>query len=67
MTINCIRERVLILKKLWNRYHDTKHCGILLQQLNNDICLFLGVKLPEDLEKQISDLKKEIHDYDNQQ
>ena len=67
MTINCIRERVLILKKLWNRYHDTKHCGILLQQLNNDICLFLGVKLPEDLEKQISDLEKEIHNYDNQQ
>mgnify|MGYP004516916793 CR=1 FL=1 len=62
MTINCIKERVRILEHLWDRYHNKKHCDILLQQLNNDICLFLGVKLPEDLEKQISDLEKEIHE-----
>ena len=61
MTINCIAERVYILKKLWNRYHDNKHCSILLQQLNNDICLFLGEKLPDELEKQIDELEKEIH------
>lgn len=25
MTINCIQERVTILKKLWNREHDEKN------------------------------------------
>lgn len=66
MTINCIRERVLILKKLWNREHDPKTCDILLQQLNNDICFFLGEKLPDDLEKEIAELEKEVYNYDNQ-
>ena len=28
MTINCIRKRVLILKKLWNIYHDNKQTEI---------------------------------------
>lgn len=67
MTINCIRERVLILKKLWNRYHDNKHCSILLQQLKSDIIFFCGEKVPDELQIEIDDLQKEIYDYDNQQ
>ena len=59
MTINCIRERVLILKKLWNRHHDPKTCNILLQQLNNDISFFLGEKLPDDLEKEVQNDNKQ--------
>lgn len=60
MTINCIKERVTILKKLWNREHDDRTMKILLNQLNNDICFFLGEKLPTDLEKEIAELEKEV-------
>lgn len=67
MTINCIRERVLMLKKLWNRYHDNKHCSILLQQLKSDIIFFCGEKVPDELQIEIDDLQKEINNYDNQQ
>ena len=62
MTINCIEERVKVLEKLWNRYHNKKHCDILLNQLTNDIVFFLGIKLPEDLEKRIDKIDKEIHE-----
>lgn len=65
MTINCIKERVLILKKLWNRNHDAHTIKVLLSQLNNDICFFLGKKLPQDLEKEIDELEKEVSKYDN--
>lgn len=65
MTINCIDERVKILKKLWNREHDHKTMCILLKQLNNDICFFLGKKLPPDLEKEIDELEKEVNKYDD--
>lgn len=60
MTINCIEERVKILKKLWNREHDARTMKILLNQLNNDIVFFLGEKLPDDLEKEITRLEKEV-------
>lgn len=62
MTVECIHERVTILEKLWNRYHDKKCCDILLQQLTNDIVFFLNVKLPKDLEERINKLDEEIHD-----
>lgn len=65
MTISCIRERVLILEKLWNRNHDKKHCDILLQQLTNDIVFFCSEKLTEDLERKINELDKEIHNDHN--
>lgn len=65
MTINCICERITILKKLWNREHDPKTCGILLQQLNNDIIFFCGEKLPNDLQTTIDELQKEIYKYDH--
>lgn len=61
MTIDCIEERVKVLEKLWNKYHNKKHCDILLNQLTNDIVFFLGVKLPEDLEKRIDKIDEEIH------
>lgn len=60
MTINCIEERVKILKKLWNREHDARTMKILLNQLNNDIVFFFGEKLPDDLEKEITRLEKEV-------
>lgn len=65
MTINCIDERVKILKKLWNREHDQKTMKILLNQLNNDIVFFLGEKLPQDMDKEIEDLENEVYKYDN--
>lgn len=65
MTINCIKERVLILKKLWNRNHDAHTINVLLSQLNNDIVFFLGEKLPDDLENKISELEKEVGKYDD--
>lgn len=65
MTINCINERVKILKKLWNREHDQKTMKILLNQLNNDIVFFLGEKLPPDIDKEIEDLENEVYKYDN--
>lgn len=66
MTINCISERLLILKKLWNRHHDPKTCNILLQQLKSDIIFFCGEKLPDELQTRIDDLQKEIYKYDDQ-
>lgn len=65
MTINCINERVKILKKLWNREHDEKTMKILLNQLNNDIVFFLGVKLPKDIDKDIEELENEVYTYDH--
>lgn len=65
MTINCIDERVKILKKLWNREHDQKTMKILLNQLNNDIVFFLGEKLPPDIDKEIEDLENEVYKYDH--
>lgn len=65
MTINCIKERVLILKKLWNRNHDAHTINVLLNQLTNDIVFFLGKKLPPDLEKEIDELEKEVSKYDD--
>lgn len=65
MTINCIEERVKILKKLWNREHDQKTMKILLSQLNYDIVFFLGKKLPPDIDKEIEDLENEVYKYDN--
>lgn len=62
MTIDCIEERVKILEKLWNRYHNKKHCDVLLNQLTNDIVFFLGIKLPKDLEDRIDKIDKEIHE-----
>ena len=64
MTINCIEERVKILEHLWNKHHDTKHCGILLQQLKNDIVFFCSEKLTEDLERKINELYEEINDHE---
>lgn len=61
MTINCIKERVIILEKLWNRHHDNRICNILLKQLTSDITYFLGEKLPEDLEKRLDELDEEIN------
>lgn len=61
MTINCIRERTLILEKMWQEHHNKKVCNILLQQLTNDIVFFLGEKLPEDLEQRLDQLDEEIH------
>lgn len=65
MTINCIDERVKILKKLWNREHDEKTMKILLNQLNNDIVFFLGEKLPKDIDKDIEELENEVYAYDH--
>lgn len=65
MTTNCIKERVTILKKLWNREHDEKTMKILLNQLNNDIVFFLGEKLPKEIDKEIEELEKEVHKYDH--
>lgn len=65
MTINCIKERVTILKKLWNREHDKKTMKILLNQLNNDIVFFLGEKLPKEIDKEIEELEKEVYKYDH--
>lgn len=65
MTINCIDERVKILKKLWLREHDSKTMKILLNQLTNDIVFFLGKKLPPDLENEIDELEKEVSKYDD--
>ena len=64
MTVNCIRTRVDILERLWNRYHDNKHCRILLQQLNDDIVFFLDSKLPEDIEQKLDRIKEEVNDND---
>lgn len=65
MTINCIRERVKILKKLWNREHDPRTMDILLKQLKSDIIFFCNEKLPEDLEKRLDELDEEINHGNN--
>lgn len=64
MTINCINERIKILKKLWNREHDARTMKILLNQLNNDIVFFLGEKLPKEIDKSIEEFEKEVYKYD---
>lgn len=64
MTINCIKERVKILKKLWNREHDEKTMKILLNQLNNDIVFFCGEKIPENLKIQIDELAEEVNKHE---
>lgn len=61
MTINCIEQRIKVLEHLWNKHHDERICSILLKQLNSDITYFLGEKLPDDLEKRLCDLEKELH------
>lgn len=65
MSVDTVRERTIILKKLWNRNHDTHTIKILLNQLTNDIVFFLGKKLPPDLEKEIDELEKEVSKYDD--
>lgn len=67
MTINCIDERVKILKKLWNREHDPRTMDILLNQLKSDIIFFCSEKMPEDLQIQINELTKEVYEYGNNQ
>lgn len=67
MTINCICERIYILKKLWNREHDSKTMKMLLNQLNNDIVFFCGEKIPEDLQIQIDELTEEVYEHGNNQ
>lgn len=65
MTINCIDERVKILKKLWNREQDPRTMDILLKQLNNDITYFCSERLPYELQIQIDELTEEVHKYGN--
>lgn len=65
MTINCIDERVKILKKLWNREQDPKTMDILLKQLNNDITYFCSERLPYELQIQIDELTEEVHERGN--
>ena len=65
MSVDTVRERTIILKKLWNRNHDAHTIKVLLSQLNNDIVFFLGEKLPDDLENEISELEKEVCKYDD--
>lgn len=65
MSVDTVRERTIILKKLWNRNHDTHTMKVLLNQLTNDIVFFLGKKLPPDLEKEIDELEKEVSKYDD--
>lgn len=65
MTINCIDERVKILKKLWNREQDPRTMDILLKQLNNDITYFCSERLPYELQIQIDELTEEVHERDH--
>lgn len=65
MSVDTVRERTIILKKLWNRNHDAHTIKILLNQLTNDIVFFLGKKLPPDLENEIDELEKEVSKYDD--
>lgn len=60
MTINCIDERVKILKKLWNREQDPRTIDILLKQLKSDIIFFCNEKLPQELDKEIEELENEV-------
>lgn len=63
ITINCIDERVKILKKLWNREYNPKTMNVLLKQLNNDITYFCSEKLPYELQIQIDELEDEVRDH----
>lgn len=65
MTINCIDERIKILKKLWNREQNPRIMDILLKQLNNDITYFCSERLPYELQIQIDELTEEVHKYDH--
>lgn len=67
MTINCIDERVKILKKIWNLEHNSKTMDILLKQLDSDIIFFCSEKMPKDLQIQIDELTEEVHEYGNNQ
>lgn len=62
MTIDCVRERLHIIRSLWNREHNSKVCNILLQQLRNDITFFVHEPVPTD---EVDKLQKEIEEYDN--
>ena len=65
MTINCIDERVKIIKKLWNREHDPHVMDSLLKQLNNDITYFCRERVPYELQIKIDELTEEVREYDN--
>lgn len=60
MTINCIDERVKIIKKLWNREHDPHVIDILLKQLKYDIIFFCSERIPYELQIKIDELQEEI-------
>ena len=65
MTINCIDERVKIIKKLWNREHDPHVIDILLKQLKSDIIFFRSERIPYELQIQIDELQDEVWKYDD--
>lgn len=65
MTILCIDERVKILRKLWNKKHDTHMMDSLLKQLNNDITYFCRERVPYELQIKIDELTEEVREYDN--
>lgn len=65
MTINCIDERLKIIKKLWNREHDPHLIDILLKQLKSDIIFFCSERIPYELQIQIDELQDEVWKYDN--
>lgn len=65
MTINCIDERVKILRKLWNKKHDTRMMDSLLKQLNNDITYFCSERVPYELQIQIDELTEEVREHDH--
>lgn len=65
MTINCIDERLKIIKKLWNREHDPHVIDILLKQLKSDIIFFCSEIIPYELQIQIDELQDEVWKYDN--
>ena len=65
MTLQCIDERVKIIKKLWNREHNPRMINILLKQLNNDITYFCSERLSYELQIQIDELTEEVHKHDH--
>lgn len=58
MTIDCVRERLHIIRKLWEHEHNAKICNILLQQLRNDITFFVPEPVSTD---EIDELQEEIN------
>ena len=64
MTIGCIKTRLDIIEKMWDKHHDVKHTKILLQQLCDDIVFMCDTKLPEDLDTQLDKLISEVNDND---